>query len=202
MNMTEDRIDLSTSQGWLDHLLYHLARYKFASRMIRPGDRVLDYGCGTGYGTRMMAEVAGEIWGVDSDESVIQKASSQYQSDNLTFFCDDVLFKSMMAGCNFNMITVMEVIEHVTRKDAAKMLMSLRGGLAENGILVLSTPKFKPIEQRSPFRAKHHVYEYEYEDLNKLLSDTFRRHLIFTQTDEIISMGNPSVCWTYIAICW
>lgn len=200
MNMTDDSINLLNAQGWLDHLTYHLVRYKFASRMIRLGDVVLDYGCGTGYGSRFMAEYAHQVHGVDADEKSIRCAKSQYQLDNLEFHCDNYLDRQPIT--RYHLITCMEVVEHFHRDHAIILLNRLAGLLVSDGILVLSTPRFKPIPERSPVRAKNHLHEYTFDDLNDLLSSVFRRHLIFTQTDEIISMGNPSVCWTYIGVCW
>src|SRR5438067_52697 len=44
----------------------HVPRYAFAREMAR-GKRVLDFGCGTGYGTAMLGEVAESVLGIDID---------------------------------------------------------------------------------------------------------------------------------------
>src|SRR5439155_9306909 len=54
--------------------LEHLARYWWASALV-PGQRVLDAGCGTGYGSAILARAhAKKVIGVDLSESVIAAA--------------------------------------------------------------------------------------------------------------------------------
>lgn len=205
MNITDniDRIDLQDSQGWLDHLTYHLVRYKFAYRIINPNDIVLDYGCGSGYGSRMLAEKASKVIGIDNDMQAIISAKSSYTKENLTFIEVDLLQdEGLFPSAMFDVIICYEVIEHLERHNGIELLRQLRQKLKSNGILLLSCPKYKPYEERSPARKRLHLHEYTYKDLNDSLESVFARHIIFTQTDEIISMGNPETCWTYMAICY
>lgn len=55
---TTERLDPDACSGsatsYLNYL-FHLASYDFAARMLEPGARVLDFGCGTGYGTHHLA---------------------------------------------------------------------------------------------------------------------------------------------------
>lgn len=43
----------------------HRARYRWAASMLEPGSRVLDYGCGTGYGTEILRAVGMQADGYD-----------------------------------------------------------------------------------------------------------------------------------------
>ena len=47
-----------------DLLNEHMARYAFAMRLAR-GNRVLDAGCGAGYGSAELARIAKSVTGVD-----------------------------------------------------------------------------------------------------------------------------------------
>ena len=52
----------------------HLARYEWAGGLA-PGRRVLDAGCGTGYGAEMLAAAgAASVMGVDSAAAVVEAA--------------------------------------------------------------------------------------------------------------------------------
>src|SRR5215831_13097507 len=68
----------------IDLLNEHMARYTFAMRLAR-GKRVLDAGCGAGYGSAVLAEVAEHVTGVDIAADAIEYARANYQAANLTF---------------------------------------------------------------------------------------------------------------------
>src|SRR5271167_1622788 len=53
---------------------------------LRPTDRALDLGCGSGWASRLLAREAGEVTGVDvSDEMVKQAAESSKNFANVNF---------------------------------------------------------------------------------------------------------------------
>jgi 2-polyprenyl-3-methyl-5-hydroxy-6-metoxy-1,4-benzoquinol methylase len=57
----------------VDLLNEHMARYTFAARLAR-GKRVLDAGCGAGYGIGELARVAERVVGVDVAADAIEFA--------------------------------------------------------------------------------------------------------------------------------
>jgi predicted TPR repeat methyltransferase len=69
--------------------LEHRARYELASR-IAEGRRVLDLGCGAGYGAARLATVARAVVAVDLAEEAIESARGSYARENLTFEAMDV----------------------------------------------------------------------------------------------------------------
>lgn len=77
----------------LHHLLFGGRRRRVFSRLaalsgVRPGDRVLDVGCGTGYFTRVIAEAVtpgGTALGVDPSRAVIARARRVTRLANCTF---------------------------------------------------------------------------------------------------------------------
>jgi len=52
----------------------HIARYFICRGWIMPGETVLDAGCGTGYGTKMISQVAKKAIGVDVDKGCVAEA--------------------------------------------------------------------------------------------------------------------------------
>src|SRR5689334_1297324 len=53
----------------------HFARYVYA-RQFCSGKKVLDTGCGTGYGSRHLAEAAQFVVGIDNDSAAVAYARS------------------------------------------------------------------------------------------------------------------------------
>src|SRR6185369_7078285 len=68
----------------IDLLNEHMARYHFAVRLAR-GKRVLDAGCGAGYGSSALAEVAESVTAVDIAAEAVDYARSHYPAANLAF---------------------------------------------------------------------------------------------------------------------
>src|SRR6266403_1091939 len=60
----------------------HLAAYLYAATLARDRD-VLDAGCGTGFGTVMLAETARRVLGIDHSEDAIAVARATYRLPNL-----------------------------------------------------------------------------------------------------------------------
>ena len=48
----------------------HIERYKFAC-MVCSGMRVLDFGCGVGYGSKMLAEAGNTVIGYDPSDRAL-----------------------------------------------------------------------------------------------------------------------------------
>lgn len=109
------------------------------SRSIRPlaGKRALDVGCGAGLLCEPLARLGAQVTGVDAAAENIAIASAHAAGAGLAidYRCGDVA-ELELAG--FNLVTSMEVIEHVA--DKAAFLAALASALAPGGLMVLSTP--------------------------------------------------------------
>ena len=143
----------------------HLARYWWACRMAA-GKRVLDAGCGTGYGANMLAASgAAEVIGVDIAEAVVEAARATAPA-NVTFSVADV-HDLPFEDDTFDLIACFEVIEHVEGRD--EVIAELGRVLAPSGILAISSPNRDAYVPGNP----HHVYEYVPEELERELRATF-----------------------------
>src|SRR6185295_3649789 len=68
----------------VDLLNEHVARYTFAARLAR-GKRVLDAGCGAGYGSAELAHAADSVTGLDRAPDALEFARANYNLPNLKF---------------------------------------------------------------------------------------------------------------------
>lgn len=182
MDTTDQRLNLNESvenEAELYNHLMHIATYQFAARLAY-GKKILDFGCGSGYGAHLLAASAFHVTGVDLDESAVKYARDKYTADNLIYkLIPEILNEK------FDLITSFQVIEHVQNDRA--YINKLKGMLNPGGCIMISTPDmkyrlFKFIQK--PWNI-YHVREYSPESLNKLLKPYFSKI-------EILKIGSKT----------
>ena len=101
------------------------------------GKSVLDVGCGAGLLCEPLARLGGEVTGVDAAPENVAVASSHADAVGL-----DIRYMAGEVGSldigTFDLVTSVEVIEHVADKRA--FLADVVARLAPDGLLILSTP--------------------------------------------------------------
>jgi SAM-dependent methyltransferase len=155
----------------VDLLNEHMARYTFAVRLAR-GKRVLDAGCGAGYGSAELAQVAEKVTGVDVAAEAVDYARENYPAPNLEF--EQASVTSLpFPDASFDLITAFEVIEHL--EDWRGFLQETRRVLAPSGQLIVSTPnrlyytESRGAEGANPF----HVHEFDFTEFTAELKAVF-----------------------------
>lgn len=147
----------------------HVARYALATRFAQER-RVLDLGCGTGYGTADLARVASTAVGVDLAPEAIAYADRHFPSARfLQCSANAVPFPP----ASFDLVTAFEVIEHL--RDWQALLTEAHRVLEPDGMLLVSTPnKCYYAEARAksgpnPF----HEHEFEFQEFQTALREFF-----------------------------
>jgi len=163
----------------IDLLNEHLARYAFAARLAR-GKRVLDAGCGAGYGSAELAGAADSVVGVDVAPEAIAFATANYQLPNLRFEQASCTALPHAAG-RFDLVAAFEVIEHLA--DWRGFLAEARRVLSPNGQLVVSTPnrlyytESRGLQGANPF----HVHEFDFAEFSAELQAVFPHVSLFLE---------------------
>lgn len=116
--------------------LHHAQRYRFAVRLAT-GARVLDLGCGVGYGSRMLSRVARRVMAVDLSPDAVAYARRAYAAAHLSFLIGDAR-RLPFPDASFDFVSCFEMIEHVT--DHETLLTEVSRVLAPGGQFVVSTP--------------------------------------------------------------
>jgi len=145
----------------------HLSRYLFALPIVN-GLRVLDVGCGDGYGSALMAESASGVVGIDVSSAAIERAAKKYGNPILTFKTMDARVISFDSS-SFDAAVCFEVFEHINTP--RNMVEGVKRVLTGKGIFIISTPNGALITSGIP--NPYHEKEYTIDEFNAILTKYF-----------------------------
>jgi len=149
----------------------HMHRYAFAQSFVR-GRRVLDAACGEGYGSALLAAVAGEVVGVDISSQAITHARARYGANpKLEFRNGDATQLDEFSDASFDVIVSFETLEHVHAQ--GQMLAGFKRLLKADGLLLISSPDKRTYSDLTGYRNEHHVRELYRDELESLLRSEF-----------------------------
>ncbi len=146
--------------------LIHTRAYEQAAMYTAEKD-VLDLGCNTGYGSRIIKASMARVTGVDVSPEAIDIARKKYSPCGIEFLCLDGRGLPF-ADRSFDIVTSFKVIEHIT--DHAQFFAEIRRVVRPGGRVIFTTPngpmRLHPgTKPWNPF----HVREFSAEELKALL---------------------------------
>ena len=136
----------------------HVHRYDVAAGLCR-GLRVVDVGCGSGYGTAILARACQGVLGIDVDPRTIQLAGEAFADvDGVEFEVADAHdFLRDRLRDRFAAIVMLEALEHL--ENVEDVLVSLRRHADDGLQLVVSVPNSKMLEEDNPFHLTSFGYD-------------------------------------------
>lgn len=173
-NTRERALPAHPAQSLEDYLVYlkHVALYKFVARYAAQ-KRVLDLGCGEGYGSDALTHRARFLVAADRDVVAVAYARQKYARPNLAFVvCDAQALPFRTAS--FEMVVSFEVIEHVP--NVRGYLEEVKRVNAGQGVAIISTPNrlIRLLPFQKPWN-RFHLREYAARDLERTLGAVFSR---------------------------
>jgi SAM-dependent methyltransferase len=120
-----------------DLFVAHESIYLYFASLVA-GRRVLDAGCGTGYGSALLARSgAASVLAVDIDRFSIRYARRRYSAPNLTFLTADCE-RLDLPEASLDVIVSSNVLEHLDRPE--RFLALAADALTAGGRLVVALP--------------------------------------------------------------
>lgn len=146
---TGERLPGGAAADYAVDLERHLAAYRWAAGRAA-GRRVLDAGCGEGYGAALLAESARAVVGIDRPEPVAV-ARARHRAPNLEFRVAD-LERLGELGERFELVVSFQVIEHLP--DPVGFLRGLRECTAPGGEILVTTPNRLMSVSENPYHLR------------------------------------------------
>ncbi|MFH1068601.1 MAG: class I SAM-dependent methyltransferase [Candidatus Glassbacteria bacterium] len=167
--LVPDRFKVAKKQ----YLLYlrHLFVYEFAIGRMPAEARVLEVGCGEGYGTSLIGRKVREVTGLDIDPAAVDHAGRRYGSDRCRFVRYDGVRIPFADGA-FDVAVSFQVIEHVP--DDRAFVAEAHRVLAPGGIYMITTPnRTLRLEPGQKPWNRYHRREYYPRELTEILAGKF-----------------------------
>ena len=186
--MAEEERIIPGTPLWREHYEEHAQRYAFAATFLRPGCRVLDAGCGVGYGSAFLADQgAGRVVAVDRSAEALTIGRQQFARAAIEWVEDDcqTLERAAVFG-PFDLIVNLENLEHLPAPE--RFLVAASGLLESDGILITSTPnrigvnRLRGLRHDAPSVNPFHSREYSSEEFRRLLTPHFTQLEFHQQT--------------------
>jgi SAM-dependent methyltransferase len=179
MTSYEERVGVGR-QDWAHASADHLARYLFASGLVRAGSRWLDAGTGEGYGAAILRAASAAVVGCDLNRNVVLDAARRFGGVGLAFVVQDVE-RLGFRDRSIDVVCSLENIEHLRRPE--RFVREAARVLREDGLLVCSTPDragtapFREGRPANPF----HLQEWYRDEFAALLREGFGRVELLVQ---------------------
>lgn len=172
----------------LELQIEHFNRYQFARQFVT-GKRVLDAACGVGYGSAFLAQDADFVAGIDISEESIAYAKEKYSGIHTEFQIGSIAKLPYDDG-SFDVVVSFETLEHVDANVQKDFMREIRRVLAEDGVLIMSTPNHSIYSKRGV--NQFHVKELEYVEFQDMLEEAFEFVQMFSQQFEICNIIGDS----------
>ena len=180
-----------TSDIW--SLIRSIVRYSYAKKFLKEGDKILDFGCGTGIGSFILQK--GEsvrITGIDIDKALIDFAKRIYNPSNINFIQKDVIASGLEE--TYDLIVVSEVLEHIENWE--RVLEILKEDLKENGKIFITLPNW--FYHQSYFNSDHRV-DWTRRKIEKIFNVS-PLCLVFSKTpfDTTVKDKSENIPWGFL----
>ena len=155
-------------------LMSHLCAYRLAGTHAR-GKRMLEIGCGTGYGAFYLGHLAHEVVAIDLDTVQVEQARRWFPRENVSYLPMEAT-QLTFPDHAFDVVGSFQVIEHIPEPQLLAFLSEVSRVLTPEGVFVVSTLNLqhnlkagKTTYQKPSFHEK----EFLPEELRALLRQVF-----------------------------
>lgn len=182
------------------HMSFVLARYKFASKMMKQGGTILEVGCGDAFGAPLVKQNASKYVGIDVDQRLIDDNNSRLNAiPNMKFVLHDITTAPMKE--KFDTVFNIDVLEHLDADVEEKFLQNSIDSLSDLGIYICGTPSLYSKDHASERSAIQHINLKSAPQKKELFEKYFNYVWIFSMNDEVVHTGFFPMAHYLFAVC-
>lgn len=173
------------------HMSFVLSRYKFCAKMLEGKKRILEIGCGDGFGIPIIAQNAEYVLGIDVDDRLINGNKKRLEK-----LCETgkIEFKKMniceeYPNKKFDAAFSIDVIEHLDKHLDKSFMKNTCHVLKNDGIYIIGTPNITASQYATDRSAVQHINLKSHKTLRNLMGKYFRNVFMFSMNDEVLHTG-------------
>ena len=177
-------------------LAFTLARYKHTAKLLEGFDRVLEVGCGDGFGTRIVRQHVNALVAIDSDQRSIDEAQLASSKNWPVEFIQGDIRDRFTELPTFDAVYALDVLEHIAPDH--EFLAALA---AAAPVAVIGTPSKESQQYASRMSRLGHVNCRSGEDLRQHLLKYWDHVFLFTMHDEVLGTSFSPMAQYLLALC-
>lgn len=108
-------------------------------KLVKPGMKVLDIGCGTGISSYFMASQGAIVTAVDLSEKLIEFAKQNSYHENITYLVADAT-KLDLGRNDYDLITMIDVMEHIPSNVIHELFEVIKRHTNSSTVIYLNIP--------------------------------------------------------------
>ncbi len=173
------------------HMCFVLSRYKFCSKIFEGKDRIMEVGCGDGFGVPIVAQHSEYVFAIDKDERLIKSNIDRLSEvSNVKFERHDICTSPIWYGGRaFDGVFAIDVIEHLDKDLEGSFMNNICSSLDHDGICIIGTPNITANAYATYRSAVQHINLKSYSSLMELMNIHFKNVLMFSMNDEVVHTG-------------
>lgn len=170
------------------HMSFVLARYKFCAKMLEGKTRVLEVGCGDGFGTPLMAQAVKSLVAVEMVPRLIQSNKDRLSALKNVEFRVMNICEEIPTG-PFDAVFSIDVIEHLDKELNKPFLENQCRALTPDGVCIIGTPNITASKYACYESKVQHINLKSHKTLKAQMEKYFRNVFMFSMNDEVLHTG-------------